>query len=321
MAPLAHDYGPANLDDWLTATSKNYLDEGQAQDQVYNYMALIYWLKKQGKTRVLDGGAEITHQLRYAKMAGGKWYAGAEVLSTQGTETLTEAGWKWRQCAEPVVITGLEKRANKSTRYRLLPLLQERTENAVEAVKDMLATSACASTQATNQPDALETLIGTTSSTGGFSGTSYSWWQATVTASGSMAGQGLGDLMATYMAVRKGPDAIDLIYSDQNIYQYYWQVLQPQDRYVDTKTYDAGFENLRFMGATWLSDTYPISGRIYMINSKSGLRFSAMDGANVDLNEEVRPANQDAWVRQVLLQCNFSTPQRRRNGKLTGVTQ
>jgi hypothetical protein len=319
MAVKTYSYGPTNVDDWLAASAKNYLDMGKAHDNVYNYMALIAWLKGQGRTKVLSGGAEVVHQVWHAKMGGGAWYTGAEQLATQGTETLTEVGWVWRNIAVPIVITGNEKRANKSNETQLLNLLQERTENAVMRERDILATALASSAQVTNQVDALLTIISASATTGGVAGTGNSWWQATVTTSGSFASQGLTDMMTNYLTVSQGSSAPKLIYSGKTEWSYYWQALQPQQRYVDTKMADAGFENLKFMGATWIADTFAPTGDIYLINPEA-YRFSAMEGANVDLNEEVRPANQDAFVRQVLLQCATSTPNRRLNGLVDAVT-
>lgn len=319
--PITPTYGVTVSDDYLTSCGKAYLDEAKASDQVYNYSALIWHLKQKGNTEVKTGGSRVVHQLRYSKNNQAQWYSGTDTLNTTANETLTEAGWSWTNVAAPVHITGNEKRGNRGPqgKEKLLDLMQERLDNATESVRDQLAQALVASSTATGKPDALATIVSATATTGGISGTSYSWWQSTVTASGSFAARGPSDLMTLFTTIQQGPDKPDFIYSNDAEWRYYWAFLQPAMRITNNKTADAGFDNLTFMGSTWVHDSYQTAGTIYMLNT-NWIQFCAMAGANVDLNEEVRPANQDAWVRQVLLQCCMTVKQRRKQGKLTGVS-
>lgn len=316
---LTHSGGPTVIDDYLASSLSLYLDEGQATDNIIGYSALLWWLNQKGRTKVADGGVDIKVQLRYAKNNQGLWYSGADVLNTTANESLTEAVYEWGQCAVPIHITGKEKRANQSNPKQLLPLLQERADNAKMAIKDMLATALTASSNTTNGPDCLASIVSTTTSHGGISGTTYSWWQSQATSSGSFVSRGLKDLMTTYMLCTQGSDKPDLFYSADTDFRYYWQALQPQARFADGKSLDAGYDNLKFMGATWISDKYLTAGTIFLLNSNA-IKFVTMKGANFEVNDEVRPANQDAFVKQVLLQCAMCTKERRKLGKLTSVS-
>jgi len=320
---MAYDWlaNPANMDDWLTSTARIIMDEGKAQDNIYNYMGLLATYKMKGVAIEKSAGAGVTHQLRYKKTLGGKWYSGAELLATSGGQQFTEAFFGWRKVAVPIEYTGNEKRGNRDSKTRTLDLLGGRMEGAIETAKDLVSTvlSQAAARVASNQPESVDSLIGTTNTVGGISGTTYTWWQATVTASGAFNTQGVNDIMTCYLTVQQGNDGVDLLYSDKTQYQKYWAYLQPAMRYVDTKTMDAVFENLKFMGATWLADSYGLSGTVFGLKTRH-IRFVAMKDANFDLNEEVRPANQDAWIRQLLCQCAHTTKIRRRHFKVTGLT-
>ena len=168
----------------------------------------------------------------------------------------------------------------------------------------------------------ITTLVDQTTTTGQVSKSSNSWWQCQTTASGSFAARGLADMRNLYnnitnQSLAKG--APDLICSDQPSYQYYEATVQPQLRYSDTDMADAGFENLRFKGATMTYDPNTPSGKMYFLSSDS-IKLVTNKGTNFITTKFVVPANQDAKVAQILWAGQLASDNIRRLGSLTGIT-
>ena len=121
----------------------------------------------------------------------------------------------------------------------------------------------------------------------------------------------------TNQSLAKG--APDLIISDQNSYQYYEGTVQPQIRYSDTDMADAGFENLRFKGATMTYDPNTPSGKLYMLSSDA-LKLVTNKGTNFITTKFIQPSNQDAKVAQLLWAGQLVSDNIRRLGSMTGIT-
>ena len=168
----------------------------------------------------------------------------------------------------------------------------------------------------------ITTLVDQVTSTGQVSKSSNSWWQCQTTASGSFAARGLSDMRNLYnnitnQSLAKG--APDLIISDQASFQYYEGTVQPQIRYSDTDMADAGFENLRFKGATMTYDPNCPSGKLYMLSSDA-LKLVTNKGTNFITTKFIQPSNQDAKVAQLLWAGQLVSDNIRRLGSLTGIT-
>lgn len=113
--------------------------------------------------------------------------------------------------------------------------------------------------------------------------------------------------------------APDFICSDQTAYEYYEAQLQPQQRFTDEKMAGAGFENLRYKGATFAYDPNTPSGNLFMLSSDS-LKLVTSKGTNFITTPFIKPENQDAKVAQILWAGQLASDNIRRLGKMTGIT-
>lgn len=113
-----------------------------------------------------------------------------------------------------------------------------------------------------------------------------------------------------------GNDRPNVILTTQALYEKYNSLLQPQLRYTDTRTADAGFENLVFHGAPVTYDTYCTSGVMFMLNSKY-LRLVGHKDVWFKPTPFVRPENQDARYMQMLVYGNLTISNRKRQSVLT----
>lgn len=148
---------------------------------------------------------------------------------------------------------------------------------------------------------------------------SNSWWSSNETA---VSGPTTIDGMRTmYNNCSKGykKDHPDLIIGTQAGYEVYEGKLQPDMRYTDNKLADAGFESLKFKGASFVFDEVCNSGvRYYLNTSKMGMRVHK--DAKFTVTDEQRPVDQDAFIKQILWMGNMITKNCSRIGKESGLT-
>ena len=111
----------------------------------------------------------------------------------------------------------------------------------------------------------------------------------------------------------------DMVLTTQTLFEKYESLLQPQLRYTDTKTADAGFQNLLFKAAPVAYDVHCTSGVMYFLNSKyiSLVGHSDKWFANTEF---LRPENMDARYALILCYGNLTIRNREKQGKLTAKT-
>jgi hypothetical protein len=129
----------------------------------------------------------------------------------------------------------------------------------------------------------------------------------------------LAQMNTAYNSVSKGNDNPDLILATQTLYEKYESLLTPNLRYTDTKTADAGFQNLLFKGAPVMFDTAAPAGNMFFVNSKYLTLVGHSDKwfAQTDF---VRPENMDARYALIMCYGNLTVRNRARQGKLTAKT-
>jgi hypothetical protein len=279
------------------------------------------WFKKKAKLTV-DGGANLLMPLMYGKNATAKSYSGYGLIDTTPQEGLTAASYLWAQYAATITISGLEERVQNVGDKAIIKLLESKVTQAEMSLADKLDIDLWASSVTGTNINTAVTLIDTTTNVGQVSKSANSWWQCQTTASGSFAARGLADMRNLYNTITNqslAKGAPDLICSDQASYQYYEATVQPQLRYSDTDMADAGFENLRFKGATMTYDPNTPSGKMYFLASDA-IKLVTSKGTNFLTTKFVVPANQDAKTAQILWAGQLASDNIRRLGSLTGIT-
>lgn len=327
MAGVSHsDLGYGAIDALLTTTLANY--SKQLADNIFDDYPLLSYLNGKlgialrGATvkRVLDGGESIIEHVLYELNTTVKSYAGAEQLDTTLQEGMTLARYQWKQYAVSIGITGLEKRSNQGE-AAMIRLLQAKATQAEMSLRDEMSVDAFSdgTSNSSKVLTGLSAQIDSTGTVGGINQSTYSWWASTETAGGSFAAQGVNDMRTTFNTVTFGNDKPDLIITTQTIHEFYEKALQPQERYVNTKTADAGFMNITFKTVPVVFDRDCTSGVMYFLNSK-WLNFVVHRDADISTGPFITPENQDVSTAMILFQGNITTNNRRKLAKITSVT-
>ena len=168
----------------------------------------------------------------------------------------------------------------------------------------------------------LETLANT-GTLGSINGASDTFWQATVTASGSFAAQGLSDMATAYYTVSSSAtvDTVDMIITNKTIFQSFEQTRVPLERIQNGNlTANQGFTNLTFKGVPIVYGNFVGTGLMFGLNS-SYIEYTVDSETDFVTTPFLQPVNQTAKVAFILLRTTgITTNNRRRHFKLTGIT-
>lgn len=311
-------YLATTVDAVLTTTLSNYRET--LIDNIFDEFIILWAYRQKGRIKHEDGGSSIIEHLLYEKSTAGGWYEGYEPLDLTPQEGMRPAEFLWKQCSYSISISRKEERQN-SGKHRMINLLESKTYQAENTIRDRLAQALLASATQTKAVGSLYEYIDSSGTIGGISRTGNAWWQSVETVSGSFASQGLTDMRTLYNTISSsgGKDHPDLILTTRAIYEYYENSLFPQVRFQSLDMADASFESLRFKGADVVYDQYAQSGVILMVNTKF---VSLVIDKETDFitTPFIRPANQDAKTGQILFMGNVTINNPRRSGKLTDIT-
>ena len=302
----------STYDALMSTTLRNY--RPKMSDNIFKKTPLLYWLNEKGRKRKDDGGTYIVEPLLYGKNTLTS-YAGFDTLNTQEVEGITSAEFPWKHFQVPITISRPDERKN-SGKHRIINLLDAKIKQSEKTMRDGLATQAYAAGTNNNNKDltGLAAMVKTSGTYGNIAKATYSWWQSYV--SNSSTALTYDAMQTAYLTTADGNDTADLIATTLILYQKYWSLLQPQQRYTDSKTLDAGFQNLTFNGATMMLDKYCTATYMYFLNSDY-INF-VVDTQTDMLTTDFRvPTNQDAKVAHILLYANLTCS----NCKVQGVLQ
>lgn len=305
-----------NYDALLSTTLNNYRRE--LEDNVFSSRPLTNWLTRKGNIRMINGGAKIITPLIYGQNEAASSYSGYDTLDVDPSAGISAAEYPWKQFAATVTISGIEEAMNNGEQ-EVIDLLEAKVMQAEETIAEKFDLMFMLDGTGNGGKDwlGLGKLVDATSTVGNINSTTETWWRSYVEATaGALT---IADLTKTYNTISRGNDHPDLILTTQVLFEKYESLLQPQMRYTDTETGDAGFQNLLFKGATIMFDANVPAGVVYMLNSKY-LKLVGHSNRWFTPTPFVRPNDRDARYSQILCYGNLTVSNRARQGKLTGRT-
>lgn len=313
--------GPSNVDSLLATTREAILNMGEyLNDQIFTKVPLFNHLRKAAQT-TKQGGASIMIPLLFGKNSTVAAYSGDDTIDTTGTEGMTMAGATWRNYAGTVTATGHEIRQNAGE--KLFDLIKGKTEQTMMSFVDRLDIDLFASSQAAKKIHALPVLVDASSTVQDINSSSNSWWQSQVVASGAFPVRGKADMRNLRDLIsqqgQKGASAVDYIITTRLVYELYEASLEPSIRYVQREAADATFGSLKFSTASIDFDPNCATGEMYMLPT-SNLKLVVHADANMSMGEFKEPTDQDVRTAKIIWMGNLVTNNRRRLGKLTGIT-
>lgn len=310
-------------DSILSTTLYNYADT--LQNNVFNARPLLNWLKRKDNIKMYDGGVRVVIPIIEGTNTTSGYYSTYDTIPTTPQDGITAAEYLWRQAAASISIAGIEESQN-SGKQAIIDLLSAKTMQAEESLANTLNSAFLSVSGPTGAFAGIGAIVDSTGTIGGLDQGSHANWASYE--HDSAVPLTIGAMSTAWNGVAQGGnDTPDFILTTQTLWEKFESLLQPQLRYSDPGTADAGFVNLLYRGAPvcfdaalvattgYTFDTTPM----YFLNSKH-LWIAAMNGKWFTPTPFVRPVNQDARFAQVLCYGQLVTNCRRRLGKITSRT-
>lgn len=307
-----------NFDTLLSTTLANYRD--QLTDNVFTARPLTYFLMDKGRIRMLNGGTKIVEPLIYGTNSTVGSYSGYDTISLAPQSGITAAEYEWKQYVASISISGIEEAKNNGEQ-EIINLLEAKIMQAEESMRESFNQMFFSDGTGNSGKDwnGLGNLVEASGTVGGInratSGNEYwrSYEENTATA------LTLAQMATAYNTVSVGNDHPDMILTTQTLFEKYEALLQPQLRYTDTRTADAGFQNLLFKAAPVTYDVHCTAGVMFFLNSK----YLTLVGHSQKWFQQtpfVSPEDVDAKYALIMCYGNLTCRNAKKQGKLTAKT-
>ena len=306
----------SNFDNLLSTTLANYRD--QLTDNIFSARPLTYSLMEKGRIRMLNGGTKIVEPLIYGLNDTVGSYSGYDTISLAPQQGISAAEFEWKQYASSISISGIEEAKNNGEQ-EIINLLEAKIMQAEESMREGFNTMffGDGTGNSSKNWNGLGNLVESGNTVGNIDSSTYTWWKSYE--ENTSTALTLAQMSTAYNSVSVGNDHPDTLLTTQTLFEKYEALLQPNLRYTDTKTADAGFQNLLFKAAPVMYDTGCTAGVFYFLNSKY-LTLVGHTSKWFDQTAFVRPEDLDARYALIMCYGNLTVRNRAKQGKLTAKT-
>lgn len=284
-------------------------------DNIFDSNPLLQRARKKFYEKV-DGGTSILQPLNYAQISAGGWYSGADTLSTTDNDVFTSAEYSWKQIYKNITISRIDELKNSGD-SAILKFVKQKVQIAEKSIEDDMGTGLYNAGTTTNAIGGLRLILSTSNTVGGISQSTYSWWQAQVdstTTTLTMAAMQSRDQACTI-----GNDGPTVVMTTRSLYNSYYALLQPQQRFMDSETAKGGFSSLMFNGKPVIVDSHAPASHMFFLN-ENYLALYYHPEENFRFEPFQKPVNQNVKVAKIYWAGAFGTSNARMQGLLSAVT-
>jgi len=268
------------------------------------------------KSPKLDGGTKIMVPLNYAQTTANGWFTGADTLNTSDSENISAAEYAWKQAYANITITRLDELKN-SGETQILNLVKNKVQIAEKTLADTLGTAIYNAGSTAKAIVGLRAIIDSASTVGGIDQSSYAWWQGQEDTSSTTLTMSV--LQTQFTNATIGNDSPTLITGTRSNFDRYYNLLQPQQRFVDVESAKGGFTSLMFNGAPFISDSHCPTAHIFMINEKY-LDLYIHKDENFRFEPFIKPIDQNVKVAKVYFAGALASSNNRMHAKIEAIT-
>lgn len=283
-------------------------------DNIFDSNPLVKRLKQKSYEK-LDGGTSIMVPLSYAQTTASGWYTGADSLSTADNEAITAAEYAWKQLYANISIVRADELKNSGDAAKL-NLVKSKTQIAEKTMIDLMGTAVYNDGTTVNAPIGLRAVVGTTSTIGGISQSTNTWWAGQVDSSTTTFSTAA--LQTIHTACSVDSDQPTVVMATRANYNRYYGALQPQQRFMDSETAKGGFSSLMFNGIPFIADSKCPANHIFVLN-ENYLHLFAHKDEDMRFEPFQKPINQNVKVAKIYWMGAFGSSNIRLQGKQSAV--
>ena len=248
------------------------------QDNVTNNNAGLAYIKDKGNVKTVSGGSTILEEISFAENANAGWYSGYDLLPVAAQDVLSAAQFNLKQCAVPVIISGLEE-LQVAGKEQMIDLMDARLGVAESTMANLVSNGFYADgtgaggkmivgLEAAIPPNAPATSGRIATGTyGAIDRVTWGFWRpwASRPAAALTNLTIQGEMNTVWGNLVRGRDRPDVIIADTFMWQLYLSSLQAQQRFTDPNQAKLGFPVIKFMDADVVLD-----GGLYFPSSAYG---------------------------------------------------
>jgi len=283
-------------------------------DNIFDVVPLLDKLK--GKIKKQDGGLQVLQPLNYAQMASVGWFSGADTLDNTDTDVFTSASFDWGQIYASIPISRRDELRNSGDSQKV-NFVKSKVQVAEKSLADTIATALYNSGSDTKAIVGARTFVTTSSTYGGISQSTYSWWQGNVDSSTTTLT--IAALRAQQSAVEANGGNIKIWTATSANFDRLFALLQPQQRFMGEKEAKSGFTSLMFCGAPFVIDTKVPSNSVYGFDLDY-LDLYVHKDENFRMEPFQSPVNQAVKIAHIFACLVLASSNNRMHCALTALT-
>lgn len=283
-------------------------------DQIFRSNALMLRLKQNEEE--LDGGQFITQHISYAEGPGGS-FEGMAPHDVSEVEQITDALFNWKHYYVSITIRRSDELKNRG-KNALGKILTTKLKIAEKTMRNLMAQGIYSDGTDPLAISGLRAMVtGTGVTYGNISKTNNDWWRSQVDAATTTLSI---PAMRTLMGqCTEDSDTPNLIVTTQSIYDTYYNLLQPQQRFASESMAKGGFTSILFEGRPIVVDSHCPTGYMYFLNTDYITLVSHQE-ENMRFEPFKRPFRQAGRSAFIYWFGNLVSQSCRYQGVFTGIT-
>lgn len=238
--------------------SSRYFDKPMTQ-QIYEDSPFFSKLKK-NKAIKWDGGTELQFPIRYRKLSRADAVGSDSRVAFETKATRTGGVASWTYYNVDAMLTWKELTENTG-KQQIVNLMSDKAEEMQQDMMDRFATDLYTSNPNGLGFTSLAAIVDSAASYAGIAVADASAWASTE--DGTTTELVLYNANSLSYAINQatfGKYSPDLHLTTRNLAAKFESLLEPQKRYTDKETADAGFKNITFHGVPVIGDPFCTAG-------------------------------------------------------------
>ena len=201
--------------------------------------------------------------------------------------------------------------------YAILGFVKNKVKVAEKQMEDQLGTGLFSNATDPKSIIGLQQIVATGNTVGGISQSANSWWQAQVDTTTTT--QTLSSMMTQFNLATINSAAPSVLITTRSIYNVYYSLLQPQQRFSDSDTAAGGFASLLFNGAPVIPDSHCPTSNLFMLN-EDYIHLWVHKDEDMRFEPFQKPINQNVKVAKIYWMGAYGSSNIRLQAAMTGLT-
>jgi hypothetical protein len=300
--------------DQISATTqKNYIP--RLVDNIFDSDPLWQRARDRGWYESKNGGTTIMQPLMYAVNGAVGSYNPTDTLDTSDSDQFTSAEFNWKHYYANISVTEADELKNSGD-SQVLNFVKNKVMAAEMSLKDSLQDGLYSAGTTASDIGGLRLIVDSGNTVGGISQSTYTWWASTEDSSTTTFSLSAYQTKFNQLSVNGKSPTVSV--ATRSIYNSAYALLQPQQRFVDAKTAQAGFSSIMLNGIPLIASPKCPSQHLFLLNEEF-LHLYYHPNQNMRFQPFQMPTNQQIKIARVLWMGNLGSSNNRMHAKFTAL--